>query len=179
MPKFTHFKFCFMDKKLFGGLALILLLGAGCTEANIIDTTVNTGNPTETSAITADESEASGTVETGVVVDISGDMIGGDVKAEIVVEASVKEFTVTGGNFAFSPTSLSVNKGDTVRITFKNAEGFHDFVIDEFDVATKQISAATEETVEFVADQAGSFEFYCSVGQHRQLGMKGTLTVTE
>ncbi|MEK7649830.1 MAG: plastocyanin/azurin family copper-binding protein [Patescibacteria group bacterium] len=91
----------------------------------------------------------------------------------------VKEFTVTGTNFAFDATALTVKKGDTVRITFKNMEGFHDWKIDEFSAATTQFKSPGEETIEFVADKAGSFEYYCSVGKHRAMGMKGTLTVTE
>ncbi len=92
---------------------------------------------------------------------------------------TVKEFTVEGGKFYFAPNTLTVKKGDTVRVTFKNKDGFHDFVIDEFNARTKQINGGQEETIEFVADKAGTFEYYCSVGTHRQMGMKGTLTVTE
>ncbi len=91
--------------------------------------------------------------------------------------SAVKTFTVTGTNFAFAPTTMSVNKGDKVRIAFKNAGGFHDFRIDEFAVATKTLSAGQEETIEFTANKTGSFEYYCSVGNHRAMGMKGTLTV--
>ena len=90
---------------------------------------------------------------------------------------AVKEFTVVGGNFSFTPNKLTVNKGDTVSITFKNNEGFHDFVLDEFSVRTKQIKAGEQQTVQFIADKTGTFEFYCSVGTHRQMGMKGTLEV--
>ena len=89
---------------------------------------------------------------------------------------SVKVFTVEGRKFSFTPSALTVKKGDKVKITFKNLDGFHDFVIDEFNVRTKQIPVG-EETIEFVADKTGSFEFYCSVGNHRELGMKGTLTI--
>jgi len=93
--------------------------------------------------------------------------------------AAVKEFTVTGQNFSFAPSTLTVKKGDTVKIIFKNADGTHDLRIDEFNAATKRIRTGEQETITFVADKAGSFEFYCSVGSHRQMGMKGTLTVTE
>jgi plastocyanin len=55
--------------------------------------------------------------------------------------------------------------------------GTHDFKIDEFNVATNQIPAGSSEIVEFVADKSGSFEYYCSVGRHREMGMKGTLVV--
>lgn len=170
-----------MDKKIFGALALILLVGAGCATTGTVETSTNTGNNNETSEIVAEDGAggAAGTVEAGTEVDLSGDMIGGDAEAGIDIDANVKEFTVIGGNFEFSPSNMTVKKGDTVRITFRNNEGFHDFVIDEFDVATTQIQGGAEEVVEFVADEAGSFEYYCSVGQHRQMGMKGTLIVTE
>ncbi len=89
----------------------------------------------------------------------------------------VKEFTVTGQNFSFTPNVINVNKGDVVKITFKNAQGFHDFRLDDFKVATTQMQTGGEGTVTFVADKTGSFQYYCSVGQHRANGMWGTLTV--
>ncbi len=98
-----------------------------------------------------------------------------DIDDEVVV--SVKEFTVDGSNFKFAPNTITVKKGDTVKITLKNIAGFHDFKIDEFGVATKQIKEGTEESVTFVADKTGSFEYYCSVGKHRANGMVGTLIV--
>ena len=90
---------------------------------------------------------------------------------------NVKEFTVDGKNFSFAPSALTVKKGDTVRIVFKNVGGFHDLKIDEFNVATKQIGDGQTDTIEFVADKTGSFEYYCSVGSHRAMGMKGALIV--
>lgn len=89
----------------------------------------------------------------------------------------VKEFVVEGSNFKFVPNSITVNKGDTVRIVFKNVEGMHDWKIDEFDAATKIIKTGEEETIEFVADKSGTFEYYCSVGAHRANGMVGNLIV--
>jgi len=90
---------------------------------------------------------------------------------------TVKEFTILGSDYKFSPNAISVNKGDTVRVIFKNSGGLHDFRIDEFNVATKVIGTGAQQTVEFVADKAGQFQYYCSVSGHRQMGMWGTLTV--
>ena len=89
----------------------------------------------------------------------------------------VKEFTVQGQNFSMTPNKITVNKGDKVKITFKNTGGMHDFVLDEFNVKTNPIESGQEATVEFTADKAGSFQYYCSVGNHRAMGMFGTLTV--
>jgi len=92
-------------------------------------------------------------------------------------QANVKEFTITGNNYSFSPANFTVKKGDKAKVVFKNVDGFHDFKIDEFNVATKKISAGQEDVVEFTADKSGSFEFYCSIGNHRAMGMKGILMV--
>ena len=91
--------------------------------------------------------------------------------------SKTQEFTVTGSNFSFEPAEIKVKKGDSVKIIFKNADGMHDFVIDEFNAKTEQIKGGEQAEVTFIADKAGSFEYYCSVGKHRQMGMKGTLIV--
>jgi nitrosocyanin len=92
---------------------------------------------------------------------------------------SVKEFAVEGGMYYFTPKEITVNKGDTVKIVFTNKEGMHDFVIDEFNARTKIIQTGQTDTITFVADKAGTFEYYCSVGDHRAKGMKGMLIVAE
>lgn len=91
---------------------------------------------------------------------------------------SVKEFTVVGTNFRFSPNNLTVNKGDTVRITFRTDSGMHDWRLDEFNAKTNVLrTAGASETIEFVANRSGEFEYYCSVGEHRTMGMVGKLIV--
>lgn len=167
-----------MNHKIFAAAALVLLLGAGCAQ-NVEEAAENGSAPTNENAVASiavgepnpngdddtTASDADDTVKTG--------------EAEPADDANIKTFTVTGENFSFEPNTLTVKKGDTVRVVFKNEDGFHDFKIDELGVATKQIQGGSEETVEFVADKAGTFEYYCSVGKHRDMGMKGTLTVTE
>lgn len=101
-----------------------------------------------------------------------------DVGANVTTGA-LKEITVTSSGMTFNPKTLTVKKGDRVRITFTNGGGTHDLRVDGYNVGTKVISGGASETFEFVADQAGSFEYYCSVGSHRAMGMKGTLTVTQ
>ncbi len=91
----------------------------------------------------------------------------------------VKEFEFTNEGFKFSPNTFTVKKGDRVKVTYTNGGGTHDFRIDGYNVGTKVLQKDVSESFEFVADKAGSFEFYCSVGNHRAMGMKGTLTVTE
>lgn len=95
----------------------------------------------------------------------------------MTADEKTKTFEVDGANFKFSPNVLTVNEGDTVKIVFKNTQGFHDFVIDEFNVKSKTIQANQTDELTFVTSKKGTFEYYCSVGNHRTMGMVGTLTV--
>lgn len=91
----------------------------------------------------------------------------------------VVEFTLDSFEFGYDQKTVTVKKGDTVKITLTNSgKMMHDFVVDEFIGAkTKQIKNGETDTVTFVADKAGTFEFYCSVGKHRAQGMVGKLIV--
>ena len=101
----------------------------------------------------------------------------GLVSEEETTIAEVREFTISGQNFSFTPSSITVKKGDKVKITFKSIDGFHDFKIDEYGIATQQLKSPAEEVLEFTADKVGNFEYYCSVGSHRAMGMWGTFEV--
>ncbi|MDX1608441.1 MAG: plastocyanin/azurin family copper-binding protein [Candidatus Spechtbacterales bacterium] len=107
---------------------------------------------------------------------VEGDSMMED-EGSMMEEGEVKTFNVTGSNFEFSTEEIRVNEGDTVRIVFNVAEGFHDWRVDEFSASTEVLSSGGQETIEFVADSAGTYEYYCSVGNHREMGMVGTLIV--
>ena len=96
---------------------------------------------------------------------------------EGMMAGSVKEFTVVATPFKFDIAEIKVKKGDKVKVVFKNDKGTHDWVIDEFNIRTKVLEAGQTDTVEFIADKSGSFEYYCSVDNHRQMGMVGKLIV--
>lgn len=101
-------------------------------------------------------------------------MVGGDAAAP----SEVKEFTLNSFEFGYDQKTLTVNAGDTVTITLTNSGKMsHDWVVDEFDAKTKQIKNGEIDTITFVAGAAGTYEFYCSVGQHRANGMVGQLVV--
>ena len=95
----------------------------------------------------------------------------------------------------FEPSRIVLHQDEPVRIELHN-EGkiLHDFKIDKLkaDVAesssTGPLSAGKGElfvgadagksgTLVFTPKETGTFTFYCTVPQHRQLGMKGTLIV--
>lgn len=105
----------------------------------------------------------------------------GEIENPPIGEA--KRFVVTGENYLFmmdgvQNPDLVVNEGDMVIVEFSSISGLHDFVVDELGVATEKVRVEDGiTTVEFIADKKGSFEYYCSVGQHRANGMEGNFIV--
>ena len=96
-----------------------------------------------------------------------------------VKEFSIKSFTefVDGKpKPQFDPNQIVVNKGDVVRLKVTVTKGVHNFNIDEYNIH-QDTMLNQEATVEFTADKAGEFVYYCSMPGHRQAGHWGTLKV--
>lgn len=90
----------------------------------------------------------------------------------------VREVAVEGDEYSFSPASISVNEGERIKLTFKNVGGVpHNITIEGLGVATRTISGGQSDTIEFTAEKGGTLSIYCSVGNHRALGMEGELKV--
>lgn len=95
----------------------------------------------------------------------------------MVMDDEVVVVKMTGDDFRFDPDITEVRKGQKVKVVLTSIDMPHDFDLDEFNV-DGQIAKAGETTeVEFVASDTGEFEYYCSVGNHRELGMVGKLIV--
>ena len=107
-----------------------------------------------------------------------------DIKTEVTVQtktqvpaATVKTFNMVATDFAFTPSTITVNEGDTVRIKLSSSEGTHGLVIPDFAV-NKVVSPGAPVVLEFVANKKGTFGFRCSVMCGEGHGdMKGTLIV--
>ena len=92
-------------------------------------------------------------------------------------QGQVREFTVSGDHYRFSPASLAVSKNDLVKITFTAQDIPHSFTIDDYRIV-KRAGSGQSVTFEFRADRAGSFSFYCNISSDAKCrDMKGTLTV--
>ena len=93
-------------------------------------------------------------------------------------DANITTISVEEGYYYFKPDEIRVKKGDTVKIILNSVDGVaQKFTIDEFNITSQTISAGQTIQVEFIPEKTGSFEFYCNIGNHRQMGMKGTLIV--
>ncbi|MFW6362978.1 MAG: cupredoxin domain-containing protein [Spirochaeta sp.] len=90
----------------------------------------------------------------------------------------VVEIDFSNEGYQFLPTAVEVPVGSTIRITYESS-GRHDWRLDEFDAATQVLGNGESETIEFTADSAGEYEFYCSVANHRARGMWGRFIVAE
>lgn len=92
-------------------------------------------------------------------------------------DADVKVIDVEAGSFYYKPNIIEVTQGQKVRIVMKSVSMMHDFNIDELGVKMPITKSGDMGTVEFTADKVGTFEYYCSVGQHRANGQVGKITV--
>ena len=115
----------------------------------------------------------------------SSPITGNAVKAantENVKEFVMESFTeVIDGKYypQYSLKEITVKKGDLVRIKITVTSGMHDLKIDEFNVYADTKELNKEYVVEFIADKAGEFVYYCTKPRHRELGHGGTLKVIE
>lgn len=84
------------------------------------------------------------------------------------------------GFYKFRPGTFGAKVGETLNITLKSAIGNqnpHNLVIDQLSVRIPNVNAGETKNTTVKLDKAGSYEYYCAVGNHRTLGMRGTLTV--
>jgi plastocyanin len=92
--------------------------------------------------------------------------------------AEAQKITITGTEFAFSPSAITLKKGQPAQITFKNGGTYpHNLTIADLGIKTKTIQPGEQDTIQFTPDKTGQFGFMCTVPGHADRGMKGTLTV--
>lgn len=93
--------------------------------------------------------------------------------------SNVKEFSINARQWEFSPSSISVKKGDRVKLTITSFDVPHGFALPEYNI-DELLAPGVTKTVEFTADKAGSFGFFCNVFcGSGHTNMKGMLIVSE
>lgn len=115
-----------------------------------------------------------------MVKDDSIEEIGDEMEAEDEMMEEGRVISMEMGGFYYEPNVIEAEAGETITVEVENVDGFHDFVIDELDVATEQINEGNTVTATFTIPEDASgaeYEFYCSVGNHSEQGMVGTLMV--
>ena len=93
-------------------------------------------------------------------------------------------YTVSAGNFYYTPQILTINLGDTVH--WLNDGGFHNVNFDVNSISgasfNNPVSFASTPTNDiemysYVFTVAGSYDYDCSVGSHAANGMVGSIIV--
>jgi cytochrome c oxidase subunit 2 len=80
----------------------------------------------------------------------------------------------------WSPEILTVNQGDTVRLRISSPDVVHGFAIGRLGIDVGRIVPGEVTAVEFVADRAGRYTFYCNVWcSPNHYRMRGTLVVVD
>lgn len=85
--------------------------------------------------------------------------------AKIVVTPTLKEFAISADEIRFRPSTITLNKGDKVKITFSfNDENIYygglDIKSDYFTVTYRKSDSQKTKTAEFTADKSFTFTSY-------------------
>ena len=98
------------------------------------------------------------------------------VSAAPDVDAKMRQFEVSANGGVFTPSKISVRKGDTVRINIASIDKDYDFVLPDFGM--KQIiNKGTQRIVEFQATNEGQYVYYCEKCGGIDSNAKGTITI--
>jgi cytochrome c oxidase subunit 2 len=99
-------------------------------------------------------------------------------KTEHASNATVKEFAMTGRQYAWEPSIIKVKQGNRVKLHVKSEDVLHGIVIPELGIDNTDIPAGETRTIEFMASKKGRFEFLCSTFcGDRHIDMTGVIIV--
>lgn len=95
----------------------------------------------------------------------------------VTVQASGR-VTVVGKEFQFIPNVIRIERGQAVTIVFKDEGALsHNLTIPGLHVRTPTIQSGAQATLHFIAKEAGTFPFWCTVPGHKEAGMRGTVVI--
>ncbi len=165
-----------MNKTATTIIILLIIIGGGYFLLRNNDTEINDDQMENMDQTTSETSMK----DDGTILDTSTDTsVDTTVKIETpLTVGEVKEIVIDSSNFKFSTSEITVNQGDKVKIILKNGDGTHDLFLDGYKLKTKILNKPGEiDSIEFVASTKGTFEYYCTIGSHRAMGMTGNLIV--
>lgn len=113
--------------------------------------------------------EAGSSSDSGTTVEVD---LGAGVETARVISISVS-------NFAFTPGSVAVRKGEKITLRLTGESGRHGFAIPELGINVPVDEGKTVD-IELPTDKTGTFSFRCSIpcgSGHRD--MTGSITITE
>ena len=87
--------------------------------------------------------------------------------------------SVSMTEYAFDPSDLTVSEGDLIEVT-NDGELPHNLTVEGQDVATSDLEPGASQQLLLgngITLPPGDYEFICTIGDHAEQGMTGTLTV--
>ena len=85
---------------------------------------------------------------------------------------------ITAKKYSFTPNELTFTAEKPITVILTSVDGSHSFHVDELNVKSREAKKGQSIVVEFSADKAGKYEFYCAHGSHKKKGMTGMLEIT-
>ena len=73
-----------------------------------------------------------------------------------------RTFQIDVRQYAYSPSELKVNAGDTVTIQLVSTDVVHGLYVDDYDISV-EADPGQSATLTFTADKPGSFRFRCNI----------------
>jgi len=107
-------------------------------------------------------------------------LLGGPLAARLFAQDQApnrREFTLNARDYRFTPDRIEVTQDDLVKVTVHSGDHAYSFTIDDYRLS-RRVPAGGTTTLEFRADQSGSFRFYSNLtsdDRHKQ--MRGELVV--
>ena len=90
------------------------------------------------------------------------------------MDSSSMTYVVEAGSYYYAPEVLTIDMGDTV--IWENVQGFHDVVA--YDGSFTLPPCSSPCTIgEITFDTPGTYEYFCSIGNHEAQGMVATIIV--
>ncbi len=98
--------------------------------------------------------------------------------AQQALAGDVRTVEVTAQEFEFTPSTIKVEPGETVRLKLVNQGNMsHNLHLRNTDAKTATIQSGKSDTLEVTAPDNGELGFFCAIPGHEKAGMKGSIVV--
>lgn len=122
----------------------------------------------------------SGAQPTSVFTQVIDRQLSGDGSQANEETKADKTIKVSGTEYSFSPSTIKVEKGQSVKVSFRNEGSIsHNLVIPDLGVGSEVIGAGRTSSFTFTAPKSGTFpiRFECTIPGHAESGMTGEVTL--
>ena len=93
----------------------------------------------------------------------------------------IVSYAIDMNNYSFSPNLIAAEPGETLKVKITSHNGNHDLKIDafKFDSGVLENGQSKIFEIKVPIDAKGEYEFYCSIGNHKAMGMVGKFQIKD